>query len=230
MDLKKIIYFLPLILLFSCEMKKRSPASIEEIILTESLGPERDLDTDESNIALRICYAFKSKRNYLRTFKIGSDFDFQIHEKTCNGTENSHMARVKLFEHPQERHLEFRGEDKQVYLSKVMTDRHGPMSYLCTALFRGKDVPNTYLKNETQKFQFEFSSNDETDVVKIIHGVKGVDNFGGVYYSISYVDTYQLESTPHKSEFTGVAVKAMRSFPCGQSGGTNDLVQELLTD
>ena len=211
-------------------MSKRSPASIEEIILTDSLGPERDLDTEETNIALRICYAFKSKRNFLRTFKIGSDFEYEIREKSCNGSESSHLVKVKLFEDPKEGELFFKGEKKQVYLSKVMTDRHGPMSYICTALFRGKDVPNTYLKNESQKFQFDFSSNGDTDLVKIINGVKGVDNFGGVYYSISYVDTYQLESTPYKSENTGLAIKAMRSFPCGQGGGSNDLAQELITD
>ncbi len=230
MELKKILFFLPLILFLSCEMKTRKPASIEDIILTESLGPERNLGTEEANIALRICYAFKSKRNYLRSFMIGKEFEFQVHEKTCSGSEMSHMAKVKLYEDPQDRYLEFRGDEKQVYLSKVMTDRHGAMSYLCNALFRGKEVSNTYLKNETQKFQFEFENNGELDIVKVIYGVKGVDNFGGVYYSVSYIDSYQLESTPHKTENTGLAIKASRSFPCGQGGGTNDLVQELIMD
>lgn len=230
MDFKKLLIFLSLLIVVSCEMNKRKPASIEEIILTESLAPDRNLGVEETNIALRVCYAFKSKRNYLRSFKIGSQFEFQIHERSCNGSESSHVAKVKLFEHPEERHLEFRGDEKQVYLSKVMTDRHGAMSYLCNALFRGKEVSNTYLKNETQKFQFEFDNNGEMDIVKVVYGVKGVDNFGGVYYSVSYIDTYQMESTPHKTENTGMAVKASRSFPCGQGGGTNDLVQELITE
>lgn len=230
MELKKILYFFPLIFLFACDAQKRTPASIEDIILTESLGQERDLDAEETNIALRVCYAYKSKRNFLRTFGVGKEFEYQIYERTCNNEESSHMAKVKLYEHPKEKFLELRGDKKQVYLSKVMTDKHGPMAYICTALFRGRDVPNTYLKNETQKFQFEFSNNGEIDIVKVIHGVKGVDNFGGVFYSISYIDTYQMESTPHKSENTGIAIKASRSFPCGPSGGTNDLVQELITD
>lgn len=211
-------------------MKSRSPASIEDMILSESLGSERDLDVDESNIALRICYAFKSKRTYMRSFKVGKEFTYKTLENSCIGEENESTVNVVLFENDDENSLEFLGKEKQIYLNKVMTDRDGAMSYICNGLFQGKTVSNTHIKDESQKIQFEFMQVDNHDMVKVIHGIKGVDNFGSIYYSISYIDSYEIESTPSKTELTGVAIKASRSFPCGSGDGTNDLIQVLVTD
>lgn len=219
-----------LFLLQACGSDNRSPASVGEIIMSGSLAPERNLNVEQTNIALRLCYMFRSKRNYLKSFGLGKKFVFKIQENSCLGVTTESRVEVDLEQKENEPSMIFASKDKHIFLNDVLTDEDGPMSHICKDLFEGKTVSNTHQTKSGRQIQIELSHESNKDIIKVFHGVGGIDNYGGVSYSTSYIDTYEIDISPGKSEYSGMARKAMRSFSCGNDKGTNDLVQFLVTD
>jgi hypothetical protein len=84
---KRVIKFIiPLALLASCGAGLKTNQSTI-FSSTEAMSTSEIIDSDQRNIATRICYAYESKgNNFLSTDYLGGKFKFAINNSTCEST------------------------------------------------------------------------------------------------------------------------------------------------
>lgn len=133
-----------LLLIASCgEGGGRNPAS--ESQLGASLLTGGTFSDAEKNIAIRICYAFRSKNTNFRANFLEQDFRFLLTERTCTGQENADTLTTTLKAPLASGPMIFDGFSSIDYYKQVQTDKDGVLSAVCNNLLQGGNPQRTIL-------------------------------------------------------------------------------------
>ena len=130
-----------------------APSLLGQTILTETI-----LNNAEEGIALRICYAYQTKRSKFRSDFIGDNFIFDLRNRDCIGNDRTESFSATLQSHSVNSNMHFSGTTSLQFFSDVDTDINGELKDICSKLFRNDDVNNTVTRgNEKVQYQFFLS-------------------------------------------------------------------------
>ena len=153
-----------LLLITSCGENGRNPAS--ESQLGASLLTGGSFSDAEKNIAIRTCYAFRSKNTNFRANFLEQEFRFLLTDRTCNGNENVDTLTTTLKAPLASGPMIFDGFSSISYYKDVQTDKDGVLSAVCNNLLQGGNPQRTILSgNEMIEISF-FTSVQDIIVVR----------------------------------------------------------------
>ena len=171
------------------------------------------LNDGEMAVALRICYAFRSKRTKFLAEMIESPFNFSYQTKDCN---DNVAAPVNL--NTTLKQLMVDGpmsyETSGVtfsYMREVQTDISGDLKELCTQIFKGETPLNTAEINN-QYYEYRFTSN-VYDTVEIRIGNK-VSPEATVPTVTRMTRMEVLTNQQSSGDYLGLVVRSSRFLPC----------------
>ena len=218
-----IFSFVTMILVTSCGQGNQN--SLDGMIaeVKPNLNYIHKLEADEVNIALRICYALKTKRINYRADLNGQKFKYKSNEQNCDGTikNESYQAELKV---PQNGTMKYESSYQGFHLSEVPTDINPPMNSICSKLFQGEIPENTFQSSDSQRMQFKFSQDSGIDIINIHSGVKDTKNVELEGYITNYVTIYEIESFPAVPQMTGVIKKAHLIKQCSNKSKEKHII------
>jgi hypothetical protein len=178
----------------------------------------RALRDDEMSVALRVCYAFRSKRTKFSAELIGRAFAFNYETKSCQSsvpevqsTIDSRLSQL-LINGPLSYESVFPGS----YAREVQTDLNGLLSSLCSQVLKG-ETPLNYQESNNESSEYIFTSG-VYDNIEIRTGFQ--NQVSGSIEVNSVVKLEVLTNQVASGDLQGLVVKTTRSFPCRQLGDT----------
>ncbi len=182
--MKVTLSFLLLILLLSsCGVGSRGPATSSQI--GQALVAGGEFSDDEKNIAIRICYALRSKNTNFRANFLDTDFRFLLTERDCNGQESINNITAQLRSQGANDQMVFSGLDPSKHFVNVLTDQDGIISGLCANLLQGGTPQRSILSgNELISFSFYATAQD--------YVIRRVANKVGESFIINKEERYKI--------------------------------------
>lgn len=209
-----LFIFLAQLLIFGCgQNNSEGILQAQMATVKPNLNYIRTLNGDEVNIALRVCYALKTKRIKFKADLNGTDFHYQSTEKKCDGAsvEKNYQSKLKV---EVDGKMTYETDYQGFYLSEVPTDLNSPMQSICEKLFQGEIPDNTFQTTPHQRNQFEFYHKEGIDVVNIHNGVKDSKDTALDGYLTNFVTIYEFNSFPSNPNMTGVIERYHRITDC----------------
>jgi hypothetical protein len=178
----------------------------------------RALRDDEMSVALRVCYAFRSKRAKYSAELIGSDFPFNYQTKSCKSKTPEVDTRLdtKLSQLLINGPLSYESIFPGSYAREVQTDLNGLLTDLCGQVLKG-ETPLNYQENDNGFSEYIFTSGIY-DNIEIRTGAQ-VQEDGPIVVN-NVVKLEVLTNQVVSGDLQGIVVKTTRSFPCRQLGDT----------
>lgn len=133
-----------IVTLASCGAGKHKSAAQSQLGSSLTLGAS--FNVEEKNVALRICYAFRSKNTDFRASRLGDLFKFDLTETSCTGVSRAESISTNLSAPFVSRAMVFDGISGINYYSEVETDQHGKLAAICYSLSRGSTPEKSYLE------------------------------------------------------------------------------------
>jgi hypothetical protein len=114
--------------------------------LDASVSAQRSIDTNERNIATRICYAYQSKsQNFRLPNYLNTKFNFEVKETDCRGS-STRMSVTSILKLDSLSSILYFSQEKYTganFMKNVQTDVNGYLSSVCTKIRNGQDISNT---------------------------------------------------------------------------------------
>lgn len=171
------------------------------------------LNDSEMAVALRVCYAFRSKRTKFLAELLETNFNFNFQENDCQGavTRNTSISTTL-------KQLESGGplsyEATAVgfaYQREVFTDINGVMEDLCTQILKGETPLDVFdINNEYHEYNFTSGIYDTVDI-KV--GSKASPNDS----SPTVREVIRLEVLTNQQssgDYLGTVYRHTRYYPC----------------
>ena len=213
--------FIIFTLFFLSSCGKNNGVEGEFSVLGASLSESKTISSDELTIALRICYAFRSKRMLYQSEFINQKFDYDLQTADCEGKEENNYLSTYLREE-EDRELVFESDYSSEFFELMQTDTSGELSSLCAGIMRGENPESTIEVDEFERRQISFSKN-EYDQFEVRYAFKE-----GEQYKVRRIDTFEIITSVH-SDFEqntkGRVIKASRKDICIGSEHEQGLVQ-----
>jgi hypothetical protein len=207
------------VILSSCGLERQYGNDTQVFAFGSSaLNGGRALRDDEMSVALRICYAFRSKRAKFSAELIGRDFTFNYQTKSCKSSVAEVDTRLdtKLSQLLINGPLSFESIFPGSYLREVQTDLNGFLKGLCSQVLKG-ETPLNYEENENGFSEYIFTSS-VYDNIEIRTGTQIEVDGPIIVNNVTKLEvlTNQIVS----GELQGIVAKTTRSFPCRELGDT----------
>lgn len=169
--LNNLLYISILSLLLSCGGHKGSK-KVDRVDFGATLSATGSPLTDnEMAIALRICYALRSKKSLFRSEKIGSDFRFKIENESCKGDKSDEFLNTKLKENGSNLYYESVNPSQSIdYNDLVETHDTANLINICTEVFKGNNPNNTIQMSFDDIFKVVFFNEIYGDGYEIHYG------------------------------------------------------------
>jgi hypothetical protein len=131
---------------------ERSPATELSTAIVEG---GRSLSESEMKVAVRVCFALRSKRNNFNTLLMGNTFSFRMKRTTCATSSTSSDASTVLSQNIDQLYYntKYTGEFNAV----VETDVSGYLSLLCEKVIKG-ETPVNYYEQGSESREISFSA------------------------------------------------------------------------
>lgn len=201
--------------LVSCGYDKSSTQGNETLSFsTSALKGGRDLTDGEIAIALRVCYAFRTKRSNFSVEMIGNTFNFNYMTKDCQGKEDQSTFSGQLSQQTSTNSLRYTSSFTGPYISEVQTDLNGYLKNLCSAVLAGETPLNSEnVNNELYEYHFQSSVVYAGDTVTITIGSKQSPTDSNPTVSQKVILDVLTNSTSSGS-YQGMVTEATRYLPC----------------
>ncbi len=213
---QKTLFFIFTISLLSCGRENGLGLKNKDIFIKPNLNYQRKMTNEEMNIALRICYALKTKRIHYKANRNGQRLNYSREEKKCGQVEElSKFSTVLLV--PNNGPMIYQSEDNGFFIKEVPTDLNFPLGPICNKLFKGEKMEIVHQVSDLSKLQYEFKSRDGKDLVYMYYGIQDLKNKALDGYSTTHVDVYEFEVFPSSIHLTGVVVDHYKTSFCDES-------------
>lgn len=217
--MEKISHFIVLLsafTAFSCGIDK-SMRDSTNLSFSESLSSGgRPLNDGEMAVALRVCYAFRSKRTKFMAEMLESEFKFSFQTKDCEDTVSSPAELVTtlkqlMVDGPMS--YEASGVSSS-YLREVQTDVNGDLAELCTQIFKG-ETPLNVLEKDNQFHEFSFLSNVYDTVEVRVGALQTPQDTVATVMRMTRLEV--LTNQQSSGDYLGLVVRGARYFPCSDN-------------
>ena len=181
----------------SCGQGNQRPVEAGDIELGSELLSSYTLVGERKDTALRICYAYRSKRVGLRSLFLGQKFSFAIKNRSCNESETNKTIDGILKEPLLSEPMIFDSSERvMMWFNQINTDTDGVLSNLCNNIIRGQVISNKLNSSPEKEVIVEFSVRTDTDHYTVIEAEKDSSGvFLVVKRTVYYVQTSN-QSTP----------------------------------
>lgn len=196
----------------------RTPATLGQQIAIEA----GELSEQEQAIAVRICFAYRSKRGRFSTTLIGEDFSFNITHNKCDGSAINENIDAKLAQN--NLGLFYSSSYSGEFYSKVETDIDGILTKVCESVLRGDNSQNTFIVNNSTH-AITFSSLGNIDSYEVQIAQKSLPNTKEVITQIMNFEVLEKSST---NPYYGATTKVRRIIACNSSENPYDILTKTL--
>ncbi|MEC7277784.1 MAG: hypothetical protein VXV96_15790 [Bdellovibrionota bacterium] len=171
------------------------------------------LDDTEMAVALRICYAFRSKRTLFLAQKVESNFNFTYRAYDCDGNlsvEQQLLSTLKQLLPGGPLSYESTGFTLP-YMREVETDISGHMESFCDEVFKG-NTPLDVIEENNEYFEYEFLSGlYDTFIVRI----GSSQNVNDPTPIVTRIHQYEvLTNSQPSGDYTGMVVRTSGRTRC----------------
>lgn len=218
MKVTSIIFLL--VFLVSCGQGNRKPAT--EALLGSSLSTGGSYSAEEKNVAIRICYAFRSKNTNFRGNLIDSKFKFNVSEKDCEGEVSNSTIDTVLKAPLASQPMIFDSGSRSAYYTEVQTDQHGPLDSICSALLKGGDPLKTILRGN-DLIEISFFTSDLDNII-----VRTAEKTGSNYI-VNKEERFQVNTDAGAGNGLGVVSLSTREKQCS-NGKVESFSQQLISN
>lgn len=196
----------------SCGYDKTSDGEQTNFTASVTTGGS-PLSDQEMAVALRVCYAFRSKRTLFLAEKLDSNFNFSYISKNCNEevvTDTNLNTSLKQLLPNGPLSYEVVGTSYS-YMREVQTDTHGYLEDYCGDVFKG-DTPLDVMEKDNEFYEYEFVSDFyDTVIVKIGSGLNPADDTPVVKRILRYEILTNQQSS---GNFLGMVNKMSQRVAC----------------
>lgn len=207
-----------LIFLTACGQASRNPSSENQLGAALTVGGT--FSDSEKNIAIRTCYAFRSKNANFRARFISEDFRFLVTERTCQGVDRSETLTTELKAPLATGPMVFDAVSTIDYFSQVQTDQHGHLSSICNSLLQGGDPQKSILLGNTV-IELTFYTSD------LDHFIVRTANKEGNNYIVAVEERFKFDTNNAAGDNVGKVVLATKEQTCG-NGSISTISQQAL--
>lgn len=214
------------LLLASCGLDtgkvERDPASGLQQSIT--IGG-RPLTEQEMNSAVRICFAFRTKRNNFNTVSMGSTFDFKMNRETCDPTTSAVTTDVTSTLTQLNDNLRFDTNYTGEFHREVETDISGTLRALCSEVIKG-NTPSNYREANNQVYEVSFTSLGVLDRYSVRIGYKNSsDSLQATTIKLETFDVATRTDT-FGANFVGVVSEYKRYLKCNNDANLFDTLTQ----
>lgn len=213
-----------LILLAGCGVDKTYTGGKVSMSFSNSLeSGGSPLSDNEMAVALRICYAFRSKRTKFMAELLENPFNFTLKENDCSNIEGRNVVlntTLKQLNVGSPMSYETTGVNF-AYQREVYTDVNGELSNLCSQVLKGETpLDIAEIKNEIYEYQF-FSQIYDTAEIKI-GALKAPTDAEPTVSQVIRLEV--LTNQQSSGDYLGMVNRSTRYYPC--NGGSNTASRE----
>ena len=203
--------------------KSRTPATE----LASSLTPGgRTLSSLELKVAVRICFALRTKRNNFNTVLMGRSFIFNQTSRFCNGSVSG-ATEVSTVLSQNSGNLFYQTSFAGEFMSDIETETAGLIAPLCEKIIKGDNTVNYYEKsNEAFEFSFNpISSNEDNYTIKVaqkanINGSEGLNITKIISHDIA------TNTVRYGKSLVGLSYKIIRYIRCNDDPSSFDSLEK----
>lgn len=202
------------LLLSSCGYDKSNGGSEEVLSFSQSaLTGGVPLDDAQMAVALRICYAFRTKRSKFLVEMLGESFDFTHIVSTCDAKKTQSSFSARLVQNSSVEPMQYESNFSGSYIKEVQTDLNGYLSDLCGNVLAGETPLNiSKVNNELYEYRFQSSATDG-DKVSITIGSK--QRASTTSPSVTQKVVFRvLTNSTSSANFQGMLLEGTRYLPC----------------
>lgn len=183
-------------LIASCGPINERPVEAGNVNLGAELSSSYTLTGEKKDVALRICYAYRSKRVGLRSSYLDKNFSFSVKNRPCNESETNKTVSAILKEPLLSEPMIFDSSERSVtWFNRVNTDTDGILGQFCDSIIRGDSVSNLLSSNSARQELVEFSVNTDSAHYTVLTGIKNSSgSFVVVKRAVYYVQTSNQSS------------------------------------
>ena len=216
--MKVTILFIFLITIASCGNPGRKPSTSSQLGSALIVGGE--YGPNEKNIALRTCYAFRSKNTNYRASFLNDPFNFNLSFKKCDGSEKNESLNSILKAPLASGPITFDAVSDIPFYRTVQTDKSGVLETLCASLLSGGNPTKSNLILG-QLVEISFYTSDIDNIIVRSAALSGSD------YIVEQEERFQVDTSSSAGNRIGQIKLATRDRIC-PSGSVENLSQQLL--
>jgi hypothetical protein len=210
----------------SCGQQRRGKKTTKADFVSAIEPGGAPLTSDEIATALRICYAFRSKRTKFRTDMKNFEFRFRFEEENCEKESRAEEARASLRLGSHSDPIEWDINTKADYLPLVQTDVHGFISAICESVVRGETPTNT-TQSGVDLMEVSFKAGSLKDSYTVRMGTK--EELEDEEFKVYRVATFEvLTNATSAGNFLGLVVSTELAERCESPGRYSQLTQTYL--
>lgn len=228
--MSKVGIFLFTIIFLASSCGPRGPErSVSSIDSSSKLGVALEggstLSGDQYGVALRICYALRSKDTNYQANYLNRIFRFTFISHSCSRGSRNQVLQLPLRYRGANSPMQFDGASTLNIFRDVLTHRVGILASICTSLISGESASNTESYGSNDQSQFIFTA-----------GQNGIDHFterkarnNGRDFLVYQADTYDIytDSNAAPSRISGLVRTARSKRECSNQGETLEYVQNF---
>lgn len=210
----------------SCGYDKTYEAREESLHFSnDALSGGVPLDDTEMAVALRICYAFRTKRSKFSVEMLDQSFNYNYVSRDCQSTESSESFSATLTQTNSTEPLRFESDFKGSYIREVQTDIHGYLSDICSDVLAGETPLNiSEINNELYEYTFR-SYVGEGDQVEIQIGA--INNPNSTVPEVNQKLIFKiLTNATSAGHYQGMVIQSKRYLPCEDNDQNVKLYQQ----
>jgi|GEM_PF-2140517 len=190
-----------------------------------SLEDGSPLDDGEMGVALRVCYAYRSKRAKFFNELINSPFNFNYSQTNCTGAVTSTRLDTTLRQVVTDGPMSFEAPAFTFsYAREVQTDLYGELASICNQVLKG-ETPLDFIQVENVYTEYIFESG-LYDTVTIKKAMQRTSEGGVEVVSSHSFDILTNQSSA--GDYLGLVVKNTQVFPCEGSPNVKTITQEFI--
>lgn len=188
--INKITTIIFALILSSCGNGNNGPIEAGNIGLGQELSGTSALEGNSKETALRICYAYRSKRIGFRTNHLDASFSFSVSNRPCESSESNKTISVTLKEVLQSQPMTFDSSERSLtYFSTVNTDEDGNLASICEKLLKGDNSTNKISESGGVLKIAEFSVGTASDHYTVLEATENGDTYTVQKRTVYYVQT-----------------------------------------
>jgi hypothetical protein len=224
-----LLFALLSVLLSGCgvDFDSGTSSSGQGLVFSETVSEGgRPLTDSELGVALRICYAFRSKRSKFLSQFLDSNFSFNFTKKSCSeNVVSTSLVSTSLKQPLPGGPLSYESLSASNHFKLVETDINGDLVDVCSLVFKGETPMNVMtIHNETYEFRFLAST---YDTVEILIGANTNPQNPRQFVVNRQKRMEVLTNQSSSGEYLGMVVKASLTTRCSDDVRSTQ-VQEFI--
>ncbi len=217
------------IMLGSCGYDKTYESREESLYFSqEALAGGVPLTDYQMAVALRVCYAFRSKRSKFTAEMLGQSFNFNYLARDCSSNETTQTFSATLSQQDSSSPLKYSSTFTGNYFRDVQTDTSGYLADLCSDILAG-ETPLNASEVENELFEYGFRSS-VTNGDEVTIQIGSVQSSGATTPRVTQKLVFQvLTNATSSGNYQGMITDAKRYLSCGTDNTNVKLYQQTFT-